>query len=805
MVTPTHARPGDEAAVDRAATRAVDDLTAFVLNTLDTRKPMVVRGVVTAITRDSTGINEVSIQRTGQHSADPSPYVVYAQGFVPIVNDRITLQKLGSSWLVVGADHGGRPNEHTIAYTGGSHRKYNAARVKQHEHFDTHHAVHYATDGATVAHHNHPSGHKAHTGDHIQNAQALDASGNATGLFHKKTHNTATARYEHYQSGTIVRHHAVTGDHGHYSDGQLIHNIVTVGAHAGQTKHKQHNTTAYHLSGDDGAGRLHGQHASGNRAWDHDGVAHRVYGGGRGNTNELVRFEGSGSSNGGLARFGQTNSTSLHGLGDDGTGKFYAAHANGNRVIDHDGTLWQQYAANVVAVTHDGQTHRVYSSVGGYAEVARHQSSGAGGGGQLALKLYNTTTAQTHLMGDDGAGKLHLKHGAGNKVLDHDGTTLQHYAGGVVAAQHVTSGAGAKHRIARSATTWHEIGEDGTGKFVATINGVKGWDHDGTTATTYGGGGLPATTHDGTTHTVYGVGSSARIPSSRSRFISGNSAVVDIMRDGTAFHSVGDDGTGLLYLKHGLAGARVLDHDGTTLRHYGGGVLAATHNGSDFSTYIGAARVASMQAVGSSARQFLSINTGNLSHWIGDDTTGNLSQFSNGQVYLYTNANNSGRKHTFNGDVYTLPQGQTMDSGIGGASEVRLLPQGSPSGYGKGAIKQSSHSTTILTPSVGASVSTNGGNITNGGGNGDANLAAGHFKFAGANLCYGTAPSTYRHGAAHPSANSGYGLIPEGAGGTGTGFVEVDTHSDGGMFLYGTSYSGAAWSGTAYFQTEVIN
>jgi len=803
-------RPSGHAELDRAAATVLDDITAYVIDTEASRKPTIVRGVVTGVTRDATGINQVSIQRTGQTRADGTPYTVYATMFVPIVGDRVTLQKLGSSWLVVGADHGGRPNEHTIAYPGGSHRRYNAARGLQHQHGDDHHATHHNAVGAVVHHHD-PAGHKHQTGDHHHNATTLDRLGNLTGGHkhthangqyehhwhngtgfqrlrghhptqghihygtdgatvvhhhsmagharhlgdlhhsatgiaadgtptggHQHTHNAALARYEHHgPAGELIRAHSqgqhlhlttagrwhLMDDGGHthpqghrlghdsalgafhlthangarmfdhngqtqanlslYNPGlwgtTVTHAFRAAGTAGGQTLHRQHGGSAvYHAHGDDGTGRYHAAHASGNRVLDHDGVTmrhyaagavmlqhdgqiHRIYnsvpGTGYAEVARVTTHANAGG--GGQLSLKQLGGSGYHLHGDDGTGKVHIAHASGNRVLDHDGvthqhyangavvythdgTTGRHYAGGVVATQHDGQTHRVYGNIpgAGYSELARHQSSGAGNGGQLALKQYNTTTGATHLVGDDGGGRVHLRHANTVRTLVHDGQqatdfyqsspgnwseTLTHAfraagtAGGQFFARQHGSGGG-----------YHVHGDDGGGLVhVKHASGNRVLDHDGTTIRHYAGAYL-ATTHDGATHTIYGAASAGRVAAIKTAFLAAsNSAQVRISRDATTYHGIGDDGAGALMAAHG-GGNKAWDHDGTTGRHYAGGVVATQHDGQTHRVYTnvagtGYAEIARHQNAGSvgGGGAALYRQTSSASyHAHGDDGTG---------------------------------------------------------------------------------------------------------------------------------------------------------------------------------------
>jgi len=899
-VSPTKARPGSGAETDRAASQAVDNLTSYITNYMDTRKPTTVRGVVTAVTRDSTGINEVSIQRTGQAAADGSPYVVYAQGFVPIVGDRITLQKLGTSWLVVGADHGGRPNEHTIAYSGGSHRKYNAARVKQHEHFDTHHAVHYATDGATVAHHNHPSGQKAHTADHIHNATSITATGVRTGG-HRKTHNTGTGRYEHHgPSDELVREHSqgyhahyttatrkhLHNDAGHthpaghaltdvsgvwtvthssgnkvqthdgiihtaYANGVIGHQIdaykhyfrsgqnwemarveaagSTTSTGGGRLHVKQLNTANTHILGDDGAGNLYIQHGAGNKVLDHNGTLNTLY---HAAGSQVRTFDGTNVQHilkGNQHQILQAGSTTAyHTFGDDTTGRTSIFNAAGNRVLDHDNGTFRGYAnAGALGWTHDGTTHQHYR--GGVGTVALtsagHVYSTAADGGIITIKQSSTTNA--HQFGDDGSGNTHIQHPTGGRVLVHNGATFTGYAGGAsqigwthdgVTHTHQAGGVG-YHKLTTSAvqfggsttgavhamkqhgsSSMHLAGDDGAGLLhLAHATAGRVYDHTGALMR-HLVSGQPAITHDGTTWTHYRGGTlTAQLSSAGAVYgTAADGGILSLRLTGsaTAKHQYGDDGSGNAHIRHG-GGNLALTHTGSIATIYAGsgGGAAITHNGSTHTLAIAGSTYAGIVHAAAGTGATMSVRSGGnnaTNHAVGDDTTGALQAYSQGDHHIRVGAGVGDHHHTPTSHIF--PPNSRVNAY---SDRLDLLEQSNT----YGAIKRNSHSVYVVYDQEACTLLAAGGVVVT-----HAAIdtyADPHFKFTEHVVWTGSNSGNYRHVAPNPIVNSGYGSGVDGV--SNAYWNQLETYGNNTTAIYGKSVSGSNQSANSTQKYTGIN
>jgi len=808
-VSQTTPHPGSGAETDRAASQAVDNLTAYITNYMDTRKPTTVRGVVTAVTRDATGINEVSIQRTGQAAADRTPYVVYAQGFVPIVGDRITLQKLGSSWLVVGADHGGRPNEHTVAYAGGSHRKYDSGRALQHKHGDDHHARHYNTDGATITHHAHAGGDHKHVGVLVHNAASIADDGTPTGG-HQHAH--LNSQYEHAYSGQRLRsHHAAAGEavyqtdggtvtHHRHPAGDLKHvgnyylavgGLSSTGAPGGVYHRVYHDTTsgqwrqyinandtkgerllhAKSLSAhshfvDNGAGTgtmlahtldllghthpnlnkvahdnalnaLYAYHGpKGYRVWDHDATTHQHYVGGV----VTIKLSSSGAtfggtSNGGTLSAKQHASSSAHTLGDDGAGLIHLGHATAGKVYDHNGALMRHFVGGNPALTHDGTTHQHYA---GGAVTLKLTTTGTvfnntTNGGVLTTKQHGAAGA--HLFGDDGAGLAHIAHATAGKVYDHSGTLMRHFVGGNAALT-----------------------------------------HDGTTLTHLRSG--VTTTQLTTAGAVYGTGADGGILSCR---VSGSA---------TSKHQVGDDGGGNLHARHG-GGNLALTHSGSAISLYAGstGAVALSHDGTTHKVYIPGATYPGVTHAAAGVGATMTVRSaGNTAatHQVGDDATGNLQAYSQGNHLIRVGAGVAAHQHNTTSHIF--PPNSRVNSY---SDRLDLLEQSNT----YGAIKRNSHSLYIVYDTQPCTLPTGGGGhgVTHGS---TDSYDTPHFKLTEHNVWYGTNGGGYRHSSPTPTANNGYGSGVN--GGTATAYWnQVETYGDNSTAIYGITTSAAAFSGNS--------
>ncbi len=468
----------DQATYRAIGARIAQDVAALLVDNptfwrdVESKRPTFIRGVVAATRRDATGVNQVRITRTGAKT-DTTWYEIYGTMYVPVAGDDVQAVRVGgTSLLILGARHGGRPNEQTIMYPGQTHRLYDSGRALLHKHGDDHHTRHYRSDGATVAHHHSEAGHHKHVGDHVHNAASLSDGGTPTAPYHRKTH--AAGRYEHhgdYGDGAgerLVRHHAPTG-HGHYVANGAGGTAVHLHDYGGHTHPKGHRVA------DDGAGtavgRLYLQHANGQRAMDHDGAAWRAYAnhgsailkhdgtdlhiGSDADGNPQVRIGSNG--NGGLLKVHRQNASDFHLLGDDGAGLLHARHGAGNRAWDHD-----------------GDTHTMYSQGSWAIRAISTEIAGLGSGGRSGVLRFAATGPGWQL-GDDGAGKFHSRHYNGGRMHDHDGTTHQVYSGGVAVIQHVTVGnqGGQLNYKRASFTSFHTSGEDGGGNMQHVTQGTR--------------------------------------------------------------------------------------------------------------------------------------------------------------------------------------------------------------------------------------------------------------------------------------------------------------------------------------------
>jgi hypothetical protein len=313
--------------------------------------------------------------------------------------------------VLLGAKGGGRPDQWTIPYAGGSQKQRNSGGGTIHQHTDAHDHLHYAPDGATVVAHHGATGHHKIVGDKVHNAAGIAADGSPTGPYvrHGKGA-TSNQRYERYQhqgksDGEVQAHvHDVYGNMDHF----FVDGTGTSTRKSHRHNYQGHTHPKGHKMADDGAGtavgKLYLQHGTAGRSWDHDGTTHQHYSGG------VVHHQiTSVGQQGGQIRVKQPSTPNFHHVGDDGAGKVHIAHASGNKSWDHDGTTHQHYSGGVV--------HHQITSVGAL-------------GGQIKVKQPSTTNF--HALGDDGTGKVHMAHASGNKTYDHDGHTMQHYSDGTV-------------------------------------------------------------------------------------------------------------------------------------------------------------------------------------------------------------------------------------------------------------------------------------------------------------------------------------------------------------------------------------
>jgi hypothetical protein len=586
------------------------------------------------------------------------------------------------------------------------------------------------------------------------------------------------------------------------------------------------------------------------------------------------------SGAGGAVQIMSGDSTNFHVLGDEGDASYSISlkHKSGYRVVKHDGSKVSLFAGgqdSYAVITHDGTTHASYASDGtqlhGFTKTGHtwymwggKQSAyigevGASSGAVFAAMQEGT--ANWHWWGDDSTGKVYVKHASGNRAWDHDGTTQQVWGGGQLAHKLFNGGqiayyygnATVGNVQIYSVGGWapfsgnsyagsiislqqagdmststkgqvHVVGDDQGGRIHARhASGNKAWDHDGNTHNVYSAGALTHQFVSGGGWSGYMSGQQFMALGTWSGLNSG--ALLSLVQQGGVssgtykYHRVGADngGTTDFTIMHATNASYAYRHTGVYARHYSWNTTtsAAEEVMNTFSTNA----ISSGTSGGRTAHKVHGQSIGGAAHYSGDSGDGNQYLFSNSQIFKYTNANTTGRKYTYNNDIFYGTLNQNINFNASDASEIFFVPQGTSRGAGNGAIKQFSHSvgfTPVHTPNVTIPNATTMNTIpsgTNPGGGIIANVAAvtghtnydAHFKILSFNFWYITNTGVYSDGKMSFYSNYGWGRDTEGSATGLAAWTSYSPHADTSYKIEGASYNNNTWVGDVTVFYSYVN
>lgn len=233
---------------------------------------------------NGSGANQVQIKRTGSPVTETPWYTVWGTMYVPKAGDQIFAIVDRATLYVVAAAHGGRANEHTVMWTGGSIRQYDALSLLIKQYLDSHDEAHYGQDGVTVVRYHDRNGIGKFKGDSIDNA-TLDPSGNPSGNYGRQTMVGQKRTFRVAISGnelTFLDHDSVTTQEYTNVSGVpqvtrrntgatqtlffpqvlsstlvAMQDFIQSGASGAARTYKQNASTAPHIVGDDSAGGGH--------------------------------------------------------------------------------------------------------------------------------------------------------------------------------------------------------------------------------------------------------------------------------------------------------------------------------------------------------------------------------------------------------------------------------------------------------------------------------------------------------------------------------------------------------------------
>lgn len=430
-------------------------------------------------------------------------------------------------------------------------------------------------------------------------------------------------------------------------------------------------------------------------------------------------------------------------IADDGTpsGTYHRKTHNNSRYEHYQGTTLVRYH-------NQNGDHGFYNTGTLVAKLYATTTGNTSAGGRLQLKQRDT--ANNHIVGDDDTslgGKLHMAHAGGNRVYDHDGTTMQHYSGGQVIHKH-----------------------DGVKHYFSTVNSGLPW--------------LMGTIEPlGTGNSASGVVVKAK------------------QRDTGNYHQFGDDNTalgGLLSLIH-AAGNTAWKHDGSSHQLWTSGAAGSRQTGSF--TQVGAS---------GSAGGLLNVSAyGGSGHSVGDDAAGNMLHKAGSGGYHLLQVNNGSAAHKLTASQHIHPSSQYIDSSDGAQLLIQTVSAAGAIKKNSHSIGTSTYDITGATLNASGYTQFASVGVASSGG-GSAGTTTPTFKVTSMVVHFAGSANAgnYKFVHPYPGTNSNVGTAVIDAGGSTDGhsfWANHKNNADGSAELWGYNNSASGIGVTVSVLTQYVN